>query len=80
MDGSHERPAYDLRHLLQGQTLEVLLDEDEPSGAGDEASSAAPPPVRLAVASMCKEPGDEAFATWLEYHAVEVGVERFYLR
>ena len=29
---------------------------------------------------MIKQPGKDVLSTWLEYHATEVGIERFYLR
>ena len=65
----------DLSHLLQGQTLEVLLD-----AANNTSDNIPETNVRIGIASMIKQAGEEIFLTWLEYHAVELAVERFYLR
>ena len=64
----------DLRALLQGGSLEVLIDE-EPAPPAEAAPSAG---VHLGIVSMIKKPSN--FETWLHYHAEDVGVCRFYLR
>ena len=68
--------------LLQGQTLEVLI--DPAVGMGEVESAAATSEstqqIVLGVASMIKQPGREIFETWLAYHAEEIGCQRFYLR
>ena len=70
-------PGTSMGFLLQGQTLEVLIDEPPPSGRSDE-----PPrtPFKLGIVSMIKQPGAAILETWLTYHAEVVGAEQFYLR
>ena len=68
-------PGQSLDFLLQGQTLEVLIDEPAP---GDDASAA--PVLRLGIVSMCKGASEFDLETWLTYHVDQLSVERFYLR
>ena len=70
-------PSSDLGFLLQGQSLEVLIDSQE---SESEDGGAAAAPLRLGIVSMVKQPGEAVLETWLTYHAEELGVERFFLR
>ena len=62
----------DLNYLLQGLTLEVLIDTPLPE------SAAHPPAVHLGIVMMTKRPS--CLPTWLHYHHAVIGVRRFYVR
>ena len=67
-----------LDFLLQGQSLEVLID-CEP----EENSNPTPTPpaeLRIGVVAMCKHVSELDVETWLTFHAEHLGAERFYLR
>lgn len=65
----------DLRYLIQGTTLEVLLDQ----APEDTDSVEAAPEVRLGIAMMTKRPA--CLPTWLHYHATALHCcHRIYIR
>ena len=66
-----------LDFLLQGQGLEVLID-DEPEASSTPASAKEPP--RFGVVAMCKHVSEVDVETWLTFHSEHLGAERFYLR
>ena len=67
--------GHDLAVLLQGQSLEVLIN-DEPE-ASDSTPFAQP---CIGVVAMCKQVSELDVETWLTFHTEHLGAQRFYLR
>ena len=74
-------PGQNLDFLLQGQTLEVLI-ETEPNAPviRPRRAASSAPLLRLGIVSMCKHVSEFDLETWLTYHVDELHVERVYLR